>query len=277
MDLKFEFLNDNFCAESSGGVETSENIKKRQLAKENNLKLIVEQCIDNFVSVLGINYPFYFEYMLKKCLEFSSKNAAFKYGSRHLKRFSIIFKQNELLTTVRAGQKLDAIWLGRAKFEKTFEFLVEYFGFERSRFRSQKRSFYSHWCVSCGALTDVFSSLFTTYLDRFGVPELATAAEGGNNQFDDDSTRMRVFQKNYDILWEILINLYLVWIEPSAIKEVTSQCLINVKEVYERQMGTGTAPDAAVLLMFDSFLFLFNTLLERLSLLALEQGATNQV
>ena len=83
------------------------------------------------------------------------------------------------------------------------------------------------------------------------------------------------FEKTYDLLWEILINLYLVWIEPSAVKEVTTQSLINVNEVYEfeislvgvRETGVAvTSPGAAVLLMFDSFLFLFHTVLQRLAM-----------
>ena len=48
---------------------------------------------------------------------------------------------------------------------------------------------------------------------------------------------IKKLEKKFDVLWEILINLYLIWIEPSAIKEVTSQSLINVKEIYEHEIA----------------------------------------
>ena len=98
MDLKFEFLNEQVNEQGTSNTE------ERQIVKEKNLKQIVDQCIDNFVSILNVNYPSYFEYMLKKCLDFSSKNVAFKYGSRHLRRFCIAFKQNELMASSMPSQ-----------------------------------------------------------------------------------------------------------------------------------------------------------------------------
>jgi hypothetical protein len=275
MDLKFEF-------ECGGGGENEENLRKRQVVKEKNLKLIVDQTIDNFVSILNISYPFYFEYMLKKCLEFSSKNAAFKYGSRHLRRFCVVFRQNELLTTINTNKNMDDVLLSRVKYEKTFEFLAEYFNFERNRFRAQKRSFYSHWCVSCRELSDVFSSIITTYLDRFALKEMLVDLGEDTTTTTTDTELLskyaKKFANSYDKLWEILINVYLVWIEPSSLKEVTLHTMINVKDIYENEIALvgardsinfnsiSTSPGAAVLLMFDSFLFTFHTIFQRLHL-----------
>lgn len=72
-----------------------------------------------------------------------------------------------------------------------------------------------------------------------------------------------------------MLKLYSVWIEPASIKELTSQSLINVTEVYESEINKGayknTAvltknPGAAVMTMLNSFMNLFNVLLERLKL-----------
>ena len=58
--------------------------KLELMIKEKNIKSIIEQCVENYVSILNINYPFYFEYMVKKCLEFCSNISTGKYGPGHL-------------------------------------------------------------------------------------------------------------------------------------------------------------------------------------------------
>jgi hypothetical protein len=285
-DLKFEFLNQSFQLSPSSlmSPQDQERLQQRQLIKENNLRLIIDQCIDNFVSILNVEYPFYFEYMLKKCLEFSSKTVTLKYGTRHLKQFNQIFKQNELMSLSHFGsEKKTTEPLTKVKYEKTFDFLKEYFNFERSRFRSQKRSFYAHWCTYSRELADIYASLFTAYFDRFVVKDLIislTSSVGPEETPYEKVTElanklMKTFEKKYDELWGTMLNLYLVWIEPASVKEVTSQSLINVKEIYENEIAVVgrelqnsaiTSPGAAVLLIIDSFLLAFHAIFERLNM-----------
>ena len=65
--------------------------------KERQLRPIVEQCVDNMVSILHVDYPLYFDYMLKRCLEFSCSPATSKYGAGHWTTFVTIMRQHELL------------------------------------------------------------------------------------------------------------------------------------------------------------------------------------
>ena len=48
---------------------------------------------------------------------------------------------------------------------------------------------------------------------------------------------MSQFINKYDKIWDILVGLYPVWIEPTSVKELTSQTLINVSEVYEAEIS----------------------------------------
>ena len=86
---------------------------------------------------------------------------------------------------------------------------------------------------------------------------------------------MSQFINKYDKIWDILVGLYPVWIEPTSVKELTSQTLINVSEVYEAEIVKGGASNtsvlakssgAAVVVMINSFVNLVNTIVERLQL-----------
>lgn len=258
-ELNLESINPT---DSSKESTSNEEIKKRDL----NLKLIINQCIENMVSILNVEYPLYFEYMLKKCLEFSAKQFALKYGSINLSSFVTIFKQNELNT-------FNTKYLRQDQFEATFKFLKEFFNFEKSKFKSQKKSFYSHWSNFTRQLTQLYSSLFLTYLDKFSMKQLLLEPK---------------FERNFDELFDLLVELYFVWIEPSSVLEITSNCQINVKEVYktdvssiesrEELIGSDliTSPQTSILIMIDSFLLTFHTLVERLNLVGnFQQSAKN--
>lgn len=242
---------------------------------EDNLKLIIDQCIDNFVSVLNIDYPFYFEYMLKKCLEFSSKPFALKYGCRHFSQFNLIAQQRELMFSGGSGSQNTNSKIDRQKFQDTFKFLSEFFEFERAKFLAQKQSFYSHWFAYVRNFNDIFTSLFTVYLDRFCVNDLVTINYSGVIHNELIGMLMTQFIGKYNKIWELMLKLYTVWIEPASIKELTGQSLINVTEVYESEINKGAYkniavltknPGAAVMTMLNSFMNLFNVLLERLKL-----------
>ncbi len=71
------------------------------------------------------------------------------------------------------------------------------------------------------------------------------------------------------------MGVYSVWIEPASIKELTSQSVINVTEAYEFEIKKGAFtntsvltknPGCAVVIMLNSFLSLFNVVVERLKL-----------
>jgi hypothetical protein len=106
----------------------------------NNLKLIIDQCFDNFVSILSIQYPFYFSYMLQKCLDFSGQPVSLKYGSKNLVKFNLIIQQNEFM---QLNNK--SVLLNRDQLELTSKYFTEFFCFEREKYKSQTRSFYNHW------------------------------------------------------------------------------------------------------------------------------------
>lgn len=169
---------------------------------------------------------------------------------------------------IKKGSGDNSKFLTRVQFESTFKYLNEYFAFERTRFRSQKRSFYSHWSVFSRQLAKLFSALYLNYFDKYIVREIGATV--GN---------LAKFEANFDSLFNTLIDLYRVWIEPSSVLEITSSTQINVKEVYEQEISTvgardelinstftQTTPKSAVLLMIDSFLETFNTLLQRVNL-----------
>lgn len=84
------------------------------------------------------------------------------------------------------------------------------------------------------------------------------------------------FIGKYNKLWNLILDLYTVWIEPASIKELTSQTLINVSEVYDAEITKGSftntttltnSTGAAVIIMLNSFLNIFNVILGRLSLI----------
>ena len=225
------------------------NELKNPFNNEKNLKQIVDQCIDNFTWVLNVNYPFYFEYLLKKCLEFSSKSSNLKYGHRHLSQLNIILQQNEILC-LSGGDSSKK--LAQDKFEKTFKFLNEYFHFERNKHRTtQKSSLYSHWCIYTKQISDLYTILFTLYLDRFLIKDLADN-----------------FEKRFKSLWSTLLDLYQAWIEPMSIKDVTSQNMINPRDTYKNLASGGQiTTSTAVLVMIDSFFSLVNVILDKLLLI----------
>jgi len=101
-------------------------------------------------------------------------------------------------------------------------------------------------------------NLFQIYLDRYVIKDLMT------NDHDD-------FERKYDKLWSLLLSLYSVWIDPKSILELTSQSVINVKEIFDSNITTAstniTTPGSAVLIIINSFLNLFHIILERFNLL----------
>ena len=258
-------------------VPSSNNEHMQVIFNENNLKLIIEQCVDNFVSILNVEYPFYFEYMLKKCLEFSSKPHTLKYGGRHFNQLNMIVQQREFLPAQTARQELESK-LDKSQFEKTFVYLNEFFGFERVKFLSQKLSFYAHWFSYARCLSEIYASFFQIYVDRFCLNDLVKISYCGVPGGDMMSILLGQFVVKYDIIWMLLVDLYLVWIEPVSVKELTSQALINVADTYEKeiqhrqvsggdQSGLVTNPGSAVLIMINSFLSMFHIVLERLNLI----------
>ncbi len=78
----------------------NESVAATNLAsnQERQLRPIVEQCVDNMVCILHVDYPLYFDYMLKRCLEFSASSVISKYGTLgHWSQFVTIMRQHELL------------------------------------------------------------------------------------------------------------------------------------------------------------------------------------
>ena len=70
------------------------------------------------------------------------------------------------------------------------------------------------------------------------------------------------FERKYDKLWSLLLSLYSVWIDPKSILELTSQSVINVKEIFDSNITVTsniTTPGSAVLITINSFLNLFNS------------------
>jgi hypothetical protein len=179
VNININFLTDlNLdCLTSSGGADVAgEQIAKRDLS----LRQIIDQCIENFVSILNVSYPFYFDYMLRQCLEFSSKPFALKYGTAHLTRFVTIFQQNELLCNLNSDVSR---FLVKSQYESVMSYLGEFFAFERSRFRAQKtqRSFISHWSMYTRQLGQLFSTLMINYFDKYVAREITdnTGGVGG--------------------------------------------------------------------------------------------------
>jgi len=198
-----------------------------QQPNEDNLRLIIDQCFDNFVSILNVNYPFYFDYILQKCLDFSSRPVSLKYGSKHLVKLNVIIQQNELMQ-----QSQHALMLNREQLENVFKYLTDFYAFEREKYKSQTRSFYNHWFCFIPQLTDIYTNLFLIYLDRFVMKDMIGKAEQANNNLHNWQTN---FEKKYDQLWYLLLNLYSVWIDPKSILELTSQSVINVKEIFDSE------------------------------------------
>ena len=173
-DICCAFVETNFNFLIDLKLTPNQNEQVQAVFNEENLKLIIDQCIDNFVSIMNINYPFYFEYMLKKCLEFSGKPLTLKYGCRHFSQFNIIIQQRELVLNDSLQTKLD-----REKFEGTFKFLSEFFNFERAKSLSQKQSFYSHWCSYARNLNEIYTNLLQIYIDRLVVNDLVKVNYSG--------------------------------------------------------------------------------------------------
>jgi hypothetical protein len=112
---KFVDTNINFLMD----LKLESNLEQK--LNENNLKLIIDQCFDNFVSILSIPYPFYFSYMLQKCLDFSGQPVSLKYGSKHLVKFNLIIQQNEF---IQLNNK--SVQLNRDQLELTFKYFTEF-------------------------------------------------------------------------------------------------------------------------------------------------------
>ena len=98
---------------------------------EKSLKLIINQCIDNFVSLLDLNYPYNFDYMIKTVLEFSSNRMTVKYNNRHMDLFLNIIKQRELLS-ISTSTLLDS-----KTYLSTFVYLSKYFVNEASKYEEK--------------------------------------------------------------------------------------------------------------------------------------------
>lgn len=173
-DICCAFVDTNFNFLIDLKLRPKQDEQIQAIFNEENLRLIIDQCIDNFVSIMNINYPFYFEFMLKKCLEFSGKPLTLKYGCRHLSQFNIIIQQRELVLNGSPQNKID-----KEKFENTFKFLSEFFNFERSKALSQKLSFYSHWCSYARNLNEIYTSLLQIYVDRLVVNDLVKVNYSG--------------------------------------------------------------------------------------------------
>jgi hypothetical protein len=272
VDSNINFLLDAKLNSDSFRSSTNEKNVKQQ---HHHLKLLFEQCIDNFLSILNVNYPFYFEFMLKKCLQFSSNQAALKFGTSHLTRFQTILQQQELL--LQQQQNLLTI----EQFEGTFQFLYDFFNFEQNKYKtdeSQMRittnthsstTFYSHWSLYARSLSDIFNLLFVTYFNRFCVKKLTDFQKKNPSKNDFN----KFFDTFFEEVWSKLVDLYIIWIEPSSIKPVASKGHIKVREIYEKEIAavhrsqsqsetTTITPDMAVLIMFSSFLQTFHTIIE---------------
>jgi hypothetical protein len=282
-DLKFEKLENNRA-----------NHHQQQFV-ETNLRSIIHQCIDNLTSILNVDYPLYFEYMLKKLFEFSSMPTSLKYGIRHLTQFNTILQQHEFLLMLYndKSSSIESRLLSKEKFDLVFKYLVEFFAFERNKFKSQRRSFYSHWCLFTRSISTLYSHFFSIYIDRYVIKDCLmllneTGVHEELSQTKIESDRLNLIMKKfeiiYDKLWLTLIDIYMAWIEPCSVKEVTSQTLINVSEIYETQVALvpgyneellNSTPSAAVLIMIDSFMRLFNSLLERMNMLSMSSSKAN--
>lgn len=239
--------------------------------RDQSLRLIIDQCIDNFVSVLNVGYPFYFSHILKRCLEFSSRPFAAKYGTRHLARLATILQQNEVAGNLTAADA--SRFLTRVETEATFKYLAEFVSFERAKFRSQKRSFYSHWAQFSRPIARLYNILFMNYYDKFVARELKSATSLSS------PGQVSRCAPIIDALFAKLIDVFSCWIEPASVLEVTGVVQINVKEIYEHEVSSvgardevlasssltmpTTTPQSAVLILIDSFLDTFNSLLQR--------------
>lgn len=156
-------------------------------------------------------------------------------------------------------------FLTRIETETTFKYLSEFVSFERSKFRSQKRSFYSHWAQFSRPLARLLNVFFLNYFDKFIAKDLTNSGGQPNR-----------FAPIIDGLFGKLVDLFSCWIEPTSVMEVTGAVQINVKEVYEQDVSSigardeslaaslpTTTPQSAVLILIDAFLDTFNTLLQR--------------
>ena len=226
----------------------------------NNLKLIIDQCINNYVSILNISYPSHFLMILKRSFEFNAKEYSLKYGSLNLKRFLVLFQQNEILANTAlspmkiAAENNNPRMLMRSDYESIFDYLIQFFRFEQAKFKSQKNSFYLHWSVFTSELSKLFTSLILTYFERFQLKPLIGAAD-----FD---------KALEDTVWKLLTDMYMVWIEPASLIEITSQFFINIKDLFDNnevrlnldsQAQAHITPQLAIFVMFDSFLNLFDS------------------
>ncbi|RNA18051.1 ectopic P granules 5 -like protein [Brachionus plicatilis] len=220
-------------------------IKKRDA----NLKLILDQCVDNYVSILNVAYPSYFDYILQRILEFSSAPNALKYGPKSMATFLNVIKQNELVMLNQNS------CLGKYQYEKTFKYLKDFFMFEKSKFAHKKICFLSHWSLFARQISQINSNLALIYFDKFLLKNI-------------DGTK-------FDTMFSILCDLYLVWTEPSTILDITSKCQIDVKHIYKSQVASiearhhlepssSTNSQSAILIMIDSLLETFHFVLERL-------------
>ncbi len=223
----------------------------------NNLKIIIEQCINNYVSILNINYPSNFHMILKKCLEFNSKEYSLKYGSINLNRFLVLFQQNEILNScspLKNSQNSSCL-LSKNEYETLFIYIKEFFQFEQAKFRSQKNSFYLHWSIYTSELSKLFSTILMNFIERFLLKKMLET---------NDKDFKRIFD---DQVWKLIKNLHYVWIEPSSLVEVTSQFFINIKDIQDSNdlSSAVTNPQLAIFIMFDSFLSVFNMILTHLS------------
>ncbi len=197
---RFVDTNFNFLIDLKLSPNSSEN---QVIMDEKNLRLIIDQCIDNYVSILNIDYPFYFEFLLKKCLEFSSKSLTLKYGCRHLNQFNMIMQQRELM--FNSDSRLD-----KSKIEETFKFFEDFFEFERAKFISQKLSFYSHWFAYARNINQIYTSLFTLYLDRFCINDFVKIDYSGVVHDELVPMLMNQFKSNFKEIVVINIYIYLI-------------------------------------------------------------------
>jgi hypothetical protein len=242
----------------------------------NHLKLIIDQCINNYVSILNINYPTHFLLITKKCFEFNAKEYSLKYGSLNLRRFLGLFQQNEMMA-VSSPRKISpiksmanfesSISLRKSDYQNIFEYLIQFFRFEQAKFKSQKNSFYLHWSMYTSELARLYSSLILTYFERFLLKNLLSTSTSSN------------FEREFDNgIWKLMMDTYSVWIEPASLIEVTSQFFINIKDLYENNqarlsgqdasnndlVSSHTTPQLAIFIMFDSFLSVFDSVCRHL-------------
>ena len=223
-----------------------QEIRKR----DTNLRLILDQCVDNYVSILNVAYPTYFDFILHKILEFSSTQNALKYAAKNLATFLNIIKQNELVMISSQSSSL-----GKSHYETTFKYLKEFFMFEKSKFAHKKTTFLSHWSIFTRQLSQLISNLTLIYFDKF--------------------FHKNMDNRKFDCLFSIVSDLYLAWIEPSTILDVTSKSQIDVKSIYKSEissletrhdLGPNTPSNiqSAILIMIDSFFEICHLILERL-------------